>query len=236
MGHNSRMKEESTGKEKPTIAVLGATGRTGRWIVEEALQRGYFVQALVRDKSRLTIWHENLTIIEGTPESRKDLRATMKGCEAVLGALNISRKQEWWLWSELTASSTFLSAVASKVVEVANEMNIKRCLVVTAWGTAETKKDLPAAFRWMIDLTNIGVTYRDHERQDLIWEKSGLDWTIVRPVGLTNSMEEKSIQILLNSSTAKPAMIISRRMVALFMLDALEQGTYIHQMPIISYL
>lgn len=223
-------------QNKPTIAVLGATGRTGRWIVEEALKRGYIVRALVRDRSRLPIRHDNLMVIEGTPESEKDLRTTMEGCQAVLSALNIAREQEWWLWSKLTASPTFLSEAASKVAEVAHEADIRRCLVVTAWGTSETKKDLPAPFRWMIDLTNIGITYRDHERQERVWEKSGLDWTIVRPVGLTNDREEKSIQILLDTSTAKPTMTISRRMVALFMLDALEQGTYIHQMPIISYL
>jgi putative NADH-flavin reductase len=228
--------EESTTQDKPRIAVLGATGRTGRWIVEEALRRGYAVNALVRDKSRLAIQHDDLSVIVGTPESKNDLTTTMAGCEAVLSALNISRVHEWWLWSKLTASPTFLSEVAQKVVEVATEMNTQCCLVVTAWGTSETKKDLPAPFRWMIDMTQIGITYQDHERQERVWEKSGLDWTIIRPVGLTNSTEEKSIQIKLDTSTSKPAMTISRRMVALFMLDALEQGTYTHQMPIISYL
>lgn len=230
------MKEDSARKAKPKIAVLGATGRTGYWIVKEALERGYAVNALVRDKSRLDIQHDQLNVIEGTPESKSDLMDTLAGCEAVLSALNISRVHEWWLWSKLTASPTFLSEVAEKVVEVATEMNMQRCLIVTAWGTSDTKKDLPAPFRWMIDMTQIGVTYEDHERQEKIWERSGLDYTIARPVGLTTSTEEKPIHIQLDTSTSKPAMTISRRMVALFMLDALEQGTYIHQKPIISYL
>ena len=80
------------------------------------------------------------------------------------------------------------------------------------------------------------MTYQDHERQEAIWEKSGLDWTVVRPVGLTNDTEEKTIGVLLETKTSKPANSrISRRMVAQFMLDAWEEGTYIHEKPIIFY-
>ena len=55
---------------KKKIAVLGATGRTGIWIVKEALQRGYAVNALVREQSSLNIEHPDLTIIKGTPTAR----------------------------------------------------------------------------------------------------------------------------------------------------------------------
>lgn len=221
---------------KKKIAVLGATGRTGIWIVKEALQRGYAVNALVREQSSLNIEHNDLTIIKGTPTATVDLIRVMEGCEAVMSALNISRKNEWWLWSELSSSPTFLSDVARKTVAVAKEMDLKRCLIVTAWGTGATKEDLPGFFRFFINNTKIGVTYQDHECQEAIWEKSGLDWTVVRPVGLTNDTEEKPIGVLLETKTSKPANSrISRRMVAQFMLDAWEEGTYIHEKPIIFY-
>lgn len=216
---------------KKKIAVLG-----GIWIVKEALQRGYAVNALVREQSSLNIEHNDLTIIKGTPTATVDLIRVMEGCEAVMSALNISRKNEWWLWSELSSSPTFLSDVARKTVAVAKEMDLKRCLIVTAWGTGATKEDLPGFFRFFINNTKIGVTYQDHERQETIWEKSGLDWTVVRPVGLTNDTEEKPIGVLLETKTSKPANSrISRRMVAQFMLDAWEEGTYIHEKPIIFY-
>lgn len=221
---------------KTKIAVLGATGRTGIWIVKEALNRNYAVNALVRSQSSLDIEHPDLNIIKGDPTSASDLKQVMQGCEALLNALNISRKNEWWLWSELSSSPTFLSEVAEKVVAVAKQIGLKRCLIVTAWGTSETKADIPGWFRFFIDNTNIGVTYCDHERQEEIWEKSNLGWTIVRPVGLTNDTNEKPVQVLLNSKTTKPdKMTISRREVAKFLLDTLENGDYIHQKPIISY-
>ena len=110
----------------------------------------------------------------------------------MLNALNISRKNEWWLWSELSSSPTFLSDVARKLVEVAPETKVKRYLTVTAWGTGSTKEEIPGWFRFFINNTKIGVTYLDHERQEEVWEKSGLDWTVVRPVGLTNDTTTKA--------------------------------------------
>ncbi len=221
---------------KQKIAILGATGRTGIWIIKEALNRGYSVNALVRPQSSLDIEQPDLNIIKGVPTSAEDLTRTMEGCEAVLSALNISRKIEWWPWSALSSSPTFLSEVAEKMVTIAKEIDLRRCLIVTAWGTGESKQDTPGFFGFMIDYTNIGVVYRDHERQEEIWEKSGLDWTIVRPVGLTNDTDEKSVGVLLESKTTKPdKLTISRRMVAEFMLDALEDGSYIRQKPIVFY-
>lgn len=221
---------------KRKVAVLSATGRTGVWIVKEALNRGYAVNALVRAQSSLDIEHPDLTLVKGVPTSATDLKQAMQGCDAVLSALNISRKTEWWLWSKLSSSPTFLSEVAEKIVAVAKTIGLKRCLIVTAWGTGETKEDIPGWFRFFIDFTNIGVTYRDHERQEEIWKKSGLDWTVVRPVGLTNDTDEKAIQVLLESKSTQPdKLTISRREVAKFMLDALQNECYIQQKPIISY-
>lgn len=194
------------------------------------------MNALVRPQSSLDIEHPDLTIIKGVPTSTEDLARTMEGCTAVFGALNISRKTEWWPWSELSGSPTLLSEVAKKVVEVARQVDLKRCLIVTAWGTGESKQDIPILFRFMIDYTNIGVVYRDHERQEEIWGKSDLDWTVVRPVGLTNETDPRPVGTLLESRTAKPdKLTISRRMVAEFILDALESDRFIRQQPIIFY-
>jgi len=44
------------------IAIFGATGETGRQLVEQALAAGYQVVAYVRNPSKLNTKHENLTI------------------------------------------------------------------------------------------------------------------------------------------------------------------------------
>ncbi len=47
------------------ILVYGATGKIGRHIVNEALNRGHFVTAVSRDPSRITQTHDNLSAVQG---------------------------------------------------------------------------------------------------------------------------------------------------------------------------
>jgi putative NADH-flavin reductase len=48
------------------LAVFGATGRTGRPLVAQALAASHEVVAFARDPARLNIQHERLRIVQGT--------------------------------------------------------------------------------------------------------------------------------------------------------------------------
>jgi uncharacterized protein YbjT (DUF2867 family) len=214
------------------ILILGATGRTGQLLVDEALKNSYDVNVLLRAGGKINNKSEAFTIFQGTPIDEKALRAAMNGCEAVLSTLNISRTSDF-PWAPLRTPKNFLSLVMTNLIELARELQIKRIIVTTAWGVNETKKDLPYWFRWLIDYSNIGYAYRDHELQEELLEKSNLSWTIVRPVGLTNSTKEKQVLVSINNSP-KPQLTISRQSVAKFMISALYNELYFKQSPTIS--
>ncbi|HEY4196366.1 MAG TPA: NAD(P)H-binding protein [Mucilaginibacter sp.] len=214
------------------ILILGATGRTGRILLDEALKRGHKVNVLVGHKSSLKSNVELIDVYEGTPLNRYTLADAMRGCDAVLSALNISRVSDY-PWSKLRTSKDFLSSSMQNVLETAKEQNINRIIVTTTWGVSETKKDIPLWFRWLIKNSNIRYAYLEHERQEEMIQLSGTKWTIVRPVGLTDSEKEKKVRVTLYKSP-KPSLTISRKNVALFMLDALEKNLYIRECPVIS--
>jgi uncharacterized protein YbjT (DUF2867 family) len=119
----------------------------------------------------------------------------------------------------------FLSNTLRNVLEVANEFHIKRIIVTTAWGVNETKKDIPGWFRFLIDYSNVGAAYRDHEIQEQLLAASQTDWTAVRPVGLTNSKKNRKIRISTNNQP-KPSLTISRSNVAKFMVEIYKTGDY----------
>jgi putative NADH-flavin reductase len=214
------------------ILILGATGRTGRLLVNEALKRGHTVNVLVGHKGSLGANVDLLNVYEGTPLNIFTLAESMAGCDAVLSTLNISRLSDN-PWSKLRTSKDFLSASMRKILEASRKENVKRIIVTTAWGVSETKHDIPFWFRWLIDHSNIRYPYLDHELQEEMLKSSDANWTIVRPAGLTDSEKEKEVQVTLNN-TPKPSLMISRRNVALFMLDVLEQNLYNRQCPVIS--
>ena len=88
------------------ILLLGATGRTGLHLLRQSLERGHIVHALVRDKRKIKMSHKNLMLSEGSPSDKDLLDNAMKGCEAILSALNISRKSDW-PWAKLRTPNNF---------------------------------------------------------------------------------------------------------------------------------
>jgi putative NADH-flavin reductase len=62
------------------LALFGASGKTGRHLVEQALAKEYSVTALARTPDKLARYHDRLKVIQG------DIRDASKVAEAVAGA------------------------------------------------------------------------------------------------------------------------------------------------------
>lgn len=214
------------------ILILGATGRTGKHILSQALERGHIVNILVRDAAKIKP-HNQLNIFTGTPTDKAQLSAALTGCEAILSALNISRNNDF-PWSSLRTPKDFLTKTIHNIIEVANESGIKRIVVTSAWGVAETKTELPGWFRWIIDHSNVGAAYSEHENVEKILAGTQLEWTAVRPVGLTNFRNSKTIKVSVPGQPTGHSYLISRQNVAKFMLNALENNQYIRELPTVS--
>lgn len=56
---------EEAGSDSLKILVYGATGKIGRHVVDEALNRGHLVTAVSRNPSRITQIHDNLSAVQG---------------------------------------------------------------------------------------------------------------------------------------------------------------------------
>jgi putative NADH-flavin reductase len=214
------------------ILLLGATGRTGLKLLEQALARNHCVHALVRDPAKITTRHNQLHLFTGSPLDKDCLRKAIQGCEAVISALNISRTSDW-PWAGLRTPVNFLSTVMQYLIELAPQQAINRVIFISAWGVAETRQDIPGWFRWFIEHSNIRYPYADHERQENLVQQTSLDWTGIRAAGLTNFKNKKQVQVSFNNQP-KPRLTISRNNLAAFTLEALERNLYSRQLPVLS--
>lgn len=215
------------------ICLLGATGRTGKEVLSQALERGWEVQALVRGPHRVTETSSKLKLFAGQPNVRENLRSCLQGCDAVINTLNISRTSDF-PWATLRTPQDFLSTVAALLTELMPEAAVKRIVFTSAWGVGDSSPDIPGWFRWVIYNSNIGYAYQDHKRQEDLFEASHLDWTAVRPVGLINSKTKKPKRISLQNDP-QPKLLVSRAQVAQFLLDCVADGAYIKEKPVISW-
>ena len=213
------------------ILLLGATGRTGKLVLKKALQKGYQIHCLARNSKRIEK-QNGLTIFEGNANNKTNLKKAISGCEAVISVLNISRKSDF-PWAPLRTPRKYLSEVMGLLVPIAEKHRIHRVSVCSAWGVDDTKSDIPKWFKWLINNSNIGIAYQDHERQEKVLIKSNLDWTIVRPVGLTDSKRRENIKETFDNNP-KPSLLISRNSVADYLINSLTQKELIGKKVVVS--
>ena len=187
------------------LFVIGATGRTGREIVQQALARGHHVTAFVRSPESLTLTNERLTILKGNAMDENQLCHAMQNHDAVLSTLGPR---------EAFKPSSLLHDSALATTRAMNRSGVKRLLILSA-----------AAHFPGIPNRIVRFILRNHMRDSLAMEKvvqaSGLDWTIARPPRLTQG--QYTAYRSREGAAPKLGFTLARKAVAAFMLDAIEQ-------------
>jgi putative NADH-flavin reductase len=159
------------------LAIFGATGNTGIELVKQALEEGHTVTAFVRDPARLAIEDANLTLVTGDVFDAASVTQAVQGQDAVVCALGAG--------SELK-KTTIRTTGTINIISGMQENNLKRLVVVTAMGVGDSWDNL-SLFNKFFFATLLKSSRDDHETQEAAVKESGLDWTIIRPSGLTDT-------------------------------------------------
>lgn len=159
------------------LAIFGATGPTGIELVKQALNQGHAVTAFVRDPARLTIEDERLAVVTGDAFDPASVAEAVQGQDAVVCALGAGRELK---------KTTVRTTGTINIISGMHKHNVKRLIVVTAMGTGESWDTL-SLFNKFFYATLLKNTREDHETQEIAVKESALDWTIVRPSGLTDT-------------------------------------------------
>lgn len=203
------------------VLLLGATGRTGRAVLQTALDAGHELVALVRDPARLSMQqHAGLSVIEGTPAIAADVSRALSGCDAVISTLNNNRASDA-PWSKPVSPAGFMTGAMRNCVAAMTDQGVSRIVLLSAAGVGDSFSHVPWLFRWLIRHTNLRHTYSDHETQEQVLTGSGLEWTIARPVGLSDKPARRSLAIALDKPR-ESSMTIQRGHVARFLVDCLQ--------------
>ena len=159
------------------LAIFGATGKTGIELVKQALEQGHVVIVFVRDATRLTIEDENLTFATGDVFDPAGVAQAVQGQDAIICALGAG--------SDLKKTTVRTDGTIN-IIKGMQEHSVKRLIVVTAMGTGESwnRMSLINKFFYAVLLKS---SREDHEAQEAAVKEGGLDWTIVRPSGLTDT-------------------------------------------------
>lgn len=197
------------------LFVLGATGGTGRALVEQGRRRSHLVTAFVRSPEKLGPLRDGVTVLRGDPRDADELRAALPGHDAVVSALGPSG----------LGPTTLVGDCARSTVEAMQATGVRRLLVVGVAVLFENDGVLSAIARRTF-LRNVA---RDHAEMERIVSASGLDWTIARPPRLTNGALTRAYGAADGRMPPGASLTISRADVADFLLDELEHPAHLRR-------
>ena len=161
------------------MLVLGATGPTGRHVIEQAVSAGHTVTGFARRPARLALRHPNLTLVEGDVTSAAGaLERALAGQDVVICALGRGLALD---------SRGLMKRTAGLLVPLMELRGPRRLVVVSAYGVGDSFRGAPGAMRFAFG-TLLRDLYADKAAADTIVRRSALDWTVVRPVILTNGL------------------------------------------------
>lgn len=157
--------------KKLNIAVIGGTGKSGKFVVQQLLQQQFNLKLLLRNPGNFDIQNDNIEIQKGDARDFDSINCLLKGCQAVVSTLGQPKGE-----------SSIFSDSTRNVIKAMKENGLKRYIVTTGLSVNtpfDSKNEkVQFATSWMYD--NYPETTKDKQREYEILSQSDLDWTMIR--------------------------------------------------------
>lgn len=200
------------------IVIMGATSGIGALALEEARRAGLRVRAFARSADKVA--GDNLIEpVAGDARSPRDVASVLEGAGAVIYALGIAERPAM-LWER----ETLFSETTQVLLHAMATQNVPRLVAVTGYGAGRSREAMSVLER-AAHRAVLGGPYRDKDRQEALIMASAANWTIVRPVILTDGPKTGRAQALVDPSRWHNG-IVSRKDVAKFLIRALDDERY----------
>jgi len=209
------------------IVILGATGLTGRLVVEQASARGDQIVAYVRNPHGIAA-NSGLEIAVGELGDGLALKAAIDGADAVLVCLGTHGKR-------MKRNVDLMQNSLPSIIKAMQEAHVPRLVLLSAYGVGDTARTAGLIAR-VAYRTVVGAIYRDKELSEALLPGSGLKWTCVYPVILIDGPPADAVEVrpMTQVHTVAGLPKVSRADVARVMLDAARDDRTIGQKLLVS--
>jgi len=207
------------------VIIFGASGRTGRLIVEQALEKGHMVTAFVRDPTAFSNGasqssaHPKLRVATGDALDAAAVADAIAGSQAVVSAIGPRPNEK----------SAVCSTSVQNIIAGMKRQGVARLLCITS--SSDFRGFL---FEQIMKPIFLRRAYEDKERQEAQVFKSGLDWTIVRP-GILRDGPRTGHYRLAVGTMPKAGWRVARADLAEFVVHELKRSDYVHQAITIAH-
>ena len=204
------------------VLILGAGGKTGQLVMEKALKAGHEITALLHEAKPDEHYPAAVRVVHGDARNPTRLDQVMAGQDAVIDVIGGTKP---YLETDLE------SGTAKVVVDVMKRNQVKRLIVVSAMGVADSVTHASFFYEHLLMPLFLGGIMRDKARMEDVVEHSGIDFVIVRPPLLKDSDETGQIHTVTGEDKAHT---ITRGDLAQFLVDQLASDQYVGQQVTIA--
>lgn len=170
--HDRRQRERDL-----NIAVVGATGTTGRRVVTQALAQGHAVTAVARHPERLSS-AGRLFLVQGDVLAPGGLAGAFAGIDAVISCIGPEKN---------LSPGTLMSDGVASILAECKRANVRRFIMQSGIGLSDGR-ELSCPSRLVVRASGRIFTAAVHDKAiaERITQKTDMEWVIVRPVVLAD--------------------------------------------------
>ena len=205
------------------LLVFGASGKTGRQVVEQALSRHHVVRAFVRQPAKLALDHPNLSTVRGDIEDATAVKRALVGQQTVISCLGAP--SPFRRYPALTDGIRCILAALSGTPST-------RFIYQSFLGVPGGRHQLRFPFKQVVQVVLRGAI-ADHTANEAHIRASGLAWTIVRAPKLTTGPARAHYRTGEHIQATNRFPTMPRADVAAFMLDEAERNEFVKRTPAI---
>lgn len=205
------------------LAVLGATGRTGHEVVQQALEQGHEVRALARDPRKTKLTHPALTWVKGDARNYESVRELLDGTDAIVSAMGPTK-----------GDPAICSMTTEHVLRALAETGARRYVVVSGAGldVPGDRKDIPGKIVSFMVRTIAPAVFADKVREYTLLAGSTADFVLVRPPRLLDGEATGQVAVSLERA---PGTKIRRADLASFLLtQATTSDDFVRHAPFVA--
>jgi len=212
--------------EHHTVALLGATGMVGDFLLREMLAYGYSVRALARTPAKLDHYSSRITIVQGDARDPAVIAELLRGSDVVISALGPVQ-------ADGDANLFINTIVTGNVLQAMAAQDISRYMVISGAGVVMPGDERNILGWWIRTLAQIGLrdALEDKQAEYELLAQSSADWVLLRcPL-----IDPESFRwIALSSLQTPPAFRVRAGEVARFIIDEIDSPDYSRQGPFLG--
>lgn len=184
------------------VLVVGAAGKTGRAVVEEAARRGHEVTALVHNDGFEVA---GVTVRIGDARDLATMVSAVAGQDAVIDTVGGKTPDQL---------TTLETDVATAIVAAMGHHGVRRLVATSVVGLGESISNTPQSIKDLMTTFLRGSTQDKADMEEVV-RASDLDWILTRPPMLTDEPATGDIRTL-SAESGQLAQTITRADLATF--------------------